>query len=356
MIISSLITIAALLVWTFAQSLAMYTIGAFFTRIGVIVTVFLGGARLATDWFPTKKGLFMGYATIGVTAGMMVTNIFVPQLLAAGGVHLAMSFGIAFAILILVLVLIVVKNNPEEANAFPDNDKSMTKERVEALFEEGERYMKSSEWTLKKSLNSPVVWLSGVSLGLCLLVPVGIMAQFVPAAIGMGLTAEFAQSALLLAGLLGIVASWLEGKLDLLIGTKKATLIAMAIATLGCLLLGVLGGLTSTAMIGIVLVAASSGMANNMIVSLPGTIFGRYDFTNPYQVVVVVQATITGFGFMLVSSVAGAAGSYHASFLVCAVICFLSFILLCFMKDKYLGRTGEELLAMKATRLKDEDN
>jgi MFS family permease len=349
MIISSLITIAALLIWTFAWNLVMYTIGAFFTRIGVIVTVFLGGARLATNWFPTKKGLFMGYATIGVTGGMMVTNIFIPQLLAAGGVHIAMSFGTVFAFVVLILVLVVVKNNPEEANAFPDNDTSMTKEKVQAVFEEGERYMKSSEWTLRKSLNSPVVWLSGISLGLVLLVPVGIMAQFVPAAVGMGLTAEFAQVALLIAGLLGIVASWLAGKLDLFIGTKRTTLIAMVIAMLGCLLLGMLGGFGLTAMIGIVLVAASSGMANNMIVSLPGTLFGRYDFTNPYQVVVVVQATITGFGFMLVSNVANAAENYYMSFLVCSAICFLSFILLCVMKDKYLGRTDEELLAMKTS-------
>ena len=81
-----------------------------------------GGMTLTANWWPTKKGVVLGFTTMGIIA---MNFLYVPMMPKIIG-----RFGLEGAMLILAIILaavaiigaIAVKNTPEEAGEYPDGD------------------------------------------------------------------------------------------------------------------------------------------------------------------------------------------------------------------------------------------
>ena len=82
-----------------------------------------------------------------------------------------------------------------------------------------------------------------------------------------------------------------------------------------------------------------------MLVSMSSTLWGRYDMDAPYQILIIVQQVIASFGYMVMSGLAEATNGYKVPFLVFGVLSVVIVILVATLKDKFLGRTDEEMLA-----------
>lgn len=336
--------VVCLVVWAFASNLVMYAIGAIGTKVTASAFVFLGVADIAGNWFPTKKGIFMGWCTMGVTVGGMLANIVMPGALAKG-----QTFGLGiFAVLgvvVLLLTALLMKNNPEEAGAYPDNDTTMSPERVKAIMDESENFKKSSQWTAARSLRSGIVWRVGLIFGLFNFAAQGFMSQVTLAAEAFGHSLDFAQFLLLIGGLLGFLSSYIGGILDQKLGTKNATLICMSVLAFG-LFVGAFAGQLAVGMAVVTfLTSMAVSFGNNMLVSMSSTLWGRYDMDGPYQVLIVVQQVIASFGYMVMSGLAEATQGYKVPFLVFGALAVVIVVLVVTMKDKFLGRTDEEMLA-----------
>lgn len=64
----------------------------------------------------------------------------------------------AVCLVLGILVFALVKDFPEQAGAYPDNDKSFDREAAQRMPEEGLAYRKVSEWQPKRFLKTPNIW------------------------------------------------------------------------------------------------------------------------------------------------------------------------------------------------------
>ena len=107
-------------------SFGMFAAGVIVFYFCMVAYATIGVGMLGSSWFPRTKGAFMGIATIGMTFCSAALN---PIILGFVGAGLGVSgFFWACAVVLIVMaavVLLFVKNNPEEAGAYPDNDKSI---------------------------------------------------------------------------------------------------------------------------------------------------------------------------------------------------------------------------------------
>ncbi|MCR5083191.1 MAG: MFS transporter, partial [Parasporobacterium sp.] len=125
-----------------------------------------GGMTLTANWWPTKKGVVLGFTTMGIVA---MNFLYVPMMPKIIG-----RFGLEGAMLILAIILaavaiigaIAVKNTPEEAGEYPDGDPTYAVDSSK-IVEEMKNY--KSPFTTAKVLKDPNTWFIGLGAGLAFL-------------------------------------------------------------------------------------------------------------------------------------------------------------------------------------------
>ena len=201
----------------------LYAAGIVVFFIFMVAFATVGVGALGSSWFPRTRGQFMGVATIGMTLSSAVLN---PIIIVFMGSSLGVSgwfWACAIVLAIMAIVTAVfVKNNPEEAGAYPDNDKTVSREQLNAEFEAIQEY-KKSPWTLAKILSTPQTWCIALATGLPLLAGNGLLALLVPTLASFGQDPMFGIA--LLGGMwpVGLLGHYLIGVLDVKFGTKPTT-------------------------------------------------------------------------------------------------------------------------------------
>ena len=337
--------IAGVLIWAFSTSIAMYGVGSILQKVFCTMFVYTGVGSVAANWFPTKKGLFMGWCTVGVTLGGMIANFTMPALTAIGGPVLCVGFFAIVGAIVLLFGAVVLKSTPEQAGCYPDNDKTMTPEMRDTILAEGRRFAETSAWTIGRCLRTGAVWKLVIIFGIFTFCATSFMSQAVIAGTGFGLNPVVLQLALAIGGIFSIIASIFGGVLDTKIGTKGATIFCMFFIAVAFVSASFAGHTMPGMVIAILMTSMGMSMANNMIVSLTSTIWGRYDFDTPYQVMVILEMLIGSFGYMVVSGMASATGSYKAPFALCLVLMVVAGLVTVSLNDKFRGRTDEDLVA-----------
>ncbi len=322
--------------WGRSDTLAEFTIWQSVMLIASTAFCQIGLGALIANWFPTKKGLAMGFLTIGAIGQAM--TIAKSQYYLTSKYSFVASFDFyAFAFLVLTVACILfIKSNPEDAGALPDNDRSMTRERVEKLRAEGEMYKKTSPWTVKKLMMTRDTWLIGISTGILALFVVGFMSNFIPLCVSRGLSTDEAVTLMIWTAPLAAICSWLWGVVDQKIGTRKTTMIMFA-----WFIVTILLALTPSKIIfytAIVMVSSAMGGSNNLAISITGSVFGRYDFAKAWGVIYIMNVIVRAFGFSLVGGLAGATGNYTPSFIGLIVVSAIGLVLMFLVSDRLLGR------------------
>lgn len=335
-------SIIAVIIWGSAKSAGIYGLGSILFNICVALFNSMGLGGIAANWFPTKKGLFMGYATMGIVLGSMISNMVMNPLIANLGVDKAMFCYAGFGVVLLILAIIILKDSPEEAGAYPDNDKSMTMEDVKKMNALGEAYRQTSPWnSIGKCLKSPAVWAVGLINGLMMLVVRGIMSQIVPAMASFGHDPEFTPKLLSMTALFALVCSYIGGWVDQKAGTKNACSICAALTAVACAIFAIFGSNIVLAVIAILIFSFSSSAGNNYSVSLASEIFGRYDFDMPFAVSMAIFTIVSGFGMVFLGSIA-ARSSYVVAYWACAGVALVALIISLVYKGKFEGRTNPD--------------
>ena len=101
------------------QSVTQYAISYTLIMITCNVYAWIAGGAYLSSWFPRKKGLALGWATMGNNLSS-ATFVIILSFISAKA-----SMGVATAIIGVFMLLVAVwslfmKNNPEEAGASPD--------------------------------------------------------------------------------------------------------------------------------------------------------------------------------------------------------------------------------------------
>lgn len=329
------ITVVSAFFWGRSSTLGLYFLCLAVSTVGGQAFGYIANHNVISNWFPRKKGLAMGWVTIGFPLSASVTVPLVSGLMAKGGLQAVYTFYGAAALVLCVVGALLIRDYPEQAGCFPDNDHTLSSEDAQKHLAEGMEYMKHSPWTVKKLLATKQTWVITFSLGIMQLLSLGIMTNFMPRCLQAGYQQPQIVTMLMVAGLIACFGSYACGQLDARLGTKKAIIVTLIVAVVAIVLN--LIPTTITMYLSLPFLGFMLGGAANYVVSLTNTIWGRYDFPLAYKVINPLVACVGAAGVALVG-VLGNTFSYAVAYGVLAVLAVLATIVIATIDDSLIGR------------------
>lgn len=287
---------------------------------------------LTANWWPTKKGVVLGFSTMGVVLMQVVYVPVMPIAYAKLGIP---NTQVVLAVLFVIIALIsffVVKDTPEEAGTTPDGLEGLELEQSMALVEELHNY--KSPFTLGKLAKSLNNWTLALSVGLPLLVAMTFIATTIPALLSYGYSMTFASGVFAVCGVIALVGSALFGVIDQKFGTKKATMIYII-----CMFVAIIAALFMQkgpvfVWVAAVILMCANGSARNLLPSFCGTVYGRWDYPAAYALIGTVGMLGSGVGIMIT----GFFKSYTTMYIFDIVVLVVALICCCVTKDKFIGK------------------
>ncbi|MDR1237613.1 MAG: MFS transporter [Propionibacteriaceae bacterium] len=294
----------------------------------------IGGYAMIANWFPRKKGIVLGFSTMG----MNLASASIPALLTVfsrvatdnpdGDVTHALF---VFAGILAVTGLLnqaLVKDNPEAAGCYPDNEPA-----EEDAIEEPSREGDKTGLTYTQAVRNPKILALGFVYGLTGMGTVGVMSQLIPYLTAeRGFTQESAISTMTAAALIGVFGSWVWGVIDQRWGTKLATQLfgvwfALAIVAL----------ITPTQemlYLGIFMIGMGIGGNGNFPPSMVTQVCGRHDFPIAFGVVNAICGVVRSLAFVVLALVRSATGSTANAYIAFIFISLLGTLVMTLVKVK----------------------
>lgn len=289
---------------------------------------------LLANWFPMKKGLALGWATMGQN---MASAVFVPLFLVfMHSTSLGGAFYLMGGLLALVGVIgfFLIRNNPEERGCAPDNG-SFTKEEIEANLRELREY--KSPWNAKNLLKNKQIWLIGLSYGLYILVTVSLISQLIPRLMSCGWAEAKATGMMTVAAIFGLLGSYATGWLDQKIGTRK-TSVLYGLWYLVALILCILPANDVTLYGSIFFIGIGIGGVGNLFPSMASTVFGRFDFVRAMGVLNPITSIVNSFAFVILSFGLSHLGGYSGAYAIIAVLDVVAIVLVSRINETCIGK------------------
>lgn len=280
---------------------------------------------MQSDWFPKKRGVVNGISTIGANIGTAILAPLMTFLLTLADYKTSLAAFAVAAVLLAVYEYVTLRDNPIEAGMYPDN---VTKEVYETEYKKISEYDGYvSDWTIPKMLSCKEVWLASIVPGFITLGLLGIITQFVPRNISLGLSEGVAISAMTVAGLVGIIGSYAIGFIDTKLGTKKACMIYCGIFALGILFNLLAEFFLPFVYVSIFIVGFSLGGSTNMSLSFPASIFGVLDYPKVNGVIFPINYCIGCLNFVVNAVVMKITGSLTGAYVVYFVLFLLNILI-----------------------------
>lgn len=259
-------------------------------------------AIITSNWFPRKKGLVIGWTTMGLPLGAGLGTKIYFMLMPKIGPNGVYTLYAGICLVILLLCIIFIADYPEQVGCFPDNDKNMTTEQAQKILEEGIRLAEQSIWTNKRLLKTKEVWMLGIALGFQMMFTGGFMSVMVPRMMALGYNQGAAVNFMLFAAIMGAVGSYIVGIVDQKTNPKVAMIVVNLSCIFGCLLNVIPNRIC--VIISLILVGLVLGGAANCLVSSITTMWGRYSFRRAHTIILMINQIIGSCGSPLVAKIA----------------------------------------------------
>ncbi len=315
-----------------AGSLAQYGVSLCVCTIGCMSAGYIAGGAFVAQWFPKKKGIVMGYTTMGHN---MATGFFVPLitlLVTKLGVSNAVVLPSILVIILAIAGVVFMRNTPQERGINPDN---VSDEVYKAEYFNDE-VDDDGGWTLKRLFSRRTFWLVAVASGGFQFVSTVIITQLVVRNMQVGFTQGQAVGIMTILAFAGILGSWIIGALDQKIGTKK-TMIFFGIWYAAALLLEVTE-IRFLVIVFLIMFALALGGSANFTTSLPAAVFGRHGFKKVNSVLFPIQALVSSFGFLVNGTVLNKTGSLRMSYVIAAIASIVVVVLVLFIDEHKYNR------------------
>lgn len=278
----------------FSTSLFMYASCLCVVTGSVMSGGYIAGGTLIAKWFPKKKGIVMGYTTMGHN---LASAFYVPMiafLVNTLGLQKGVMIPSIGVMILGVIGWLMIKDTPEEKGQFPDN---VTEEEYDQHYATQKSYDSTGKWTTKKLLAERELWLSAITTGIFQLVTVGVMTQLVVRNMQLGFSEVEAISIMTLLAGVGVFGSWAFGFIDTKFGTKLSMII-FACWYIIALSLNILET-TWSIYASVFMIGMAIGGSANFTTSLPSGVFGRFEFEKVNSVIFPIQGIITSMNFLL---------------------------------------------------------
>lgn len=330
--ISLIITGIAFAVWAHSSTIASYV-------ILLMVVCFFGSGfnfvapTLMADWFPRKKGIALGWATIGAPLSSAFAVSGFSILLAKCGFTTAFLVVGIVIIIIGIITLFWVKNDPSEVGMYPDNMDPALSEQLSHQKNQ-EVIIQDTNMTFGKILKTPNTWLIGIGYGLLWMVTVGVVSQFIPRMISVGYTPTEATMFLTISSVIAIPGSYFWGWLDSKIGTKMASVVYSGSYVVALLLL-IFASNPVLIWIGCIFIGLGLGGILNLIPSMTITAFGKEGFKQANSIITTIAALIRVLAFAIMATLLViSGGSYTLPYLVFICMDIIGAVVLLLIRGK----------------------
>ena len=319
----------------FSSNLVMYIILAALINFTTAGFSHVAGNTLMASWFPRKKGLALGWATIGQN---LSTALFVPLvswLIAGFGTGVGLSW-IALAMVAFAAVCaFLIKNTPEEIGCTPDND-VLTREEIDDLMKDYNEY--KSPFTAKSLLKMKETWMIGLGFGALYMVTIGLVSQLVPRLMTLGYDQNTALSYMTIAAIFGCFGSYCWGFIDQLLTTRKASIV-YAFWYIAALALQCVPFTKATMVASIFMIGFGIGGIGNLASSIVATKFGRYDFVKAWGVIYPIMSIVRCSAYAVLAFGLANLGGYAGAYMIFIVINVIAVYLIYKLDDTCVGKT-----------------
>lgn len=329
MILCMFLAAASYIFYANAWSIPVYVLGLTLVTVFSSCYAYIGGGALVANWFPKKKGLAMGYTTMG---NNFASAFFVPLiawLIGIMGLTMGMTVIGVVVFLLAILGLFTIRETPEECGETPDN---VPRAELKNYFElaEGETYI--SQFTTSKLLKTKETYLVALVLGLNFLVTVGIMSQLVQRNVSLGFPENSAIAIMTVCALIGVFGSYAWGWIDQKFGTKRS-MIAFSLWYAVAILCNV-SELMPMVYVSVFMIGIAIGGAANFTTSLTASVFGRHDFKMAYGLIYPLLNVVQQSNFLVNAIALKATGSLRGAYGVYIVLMLLSAFIVSRIDDR----------------------
>ena len=312
-----------------APTIAMYAVALVLMITFINAFALNVGMAICTNWFPTRKGVVMGVATIGMNLASALINQILNQLTGHWGIAMAITIMGCFILFVALMTALFIHEKPEQEGAFPDNDPDV----AELIHQEEARTAEANPMGYKEALKNKYVWIFGIAYGFFGMATVGIMSQLVGYFMATkGMDLQGALNIVTIAAIIGIFGSVMWGTVDQKIGTKKTSTIFGIWYCIGILLLLVPN--TFIMWIGIVMLGAGIGGNGNFPPSMTALVFGRKDFPTCYACVNTIVGIVRSLAFVILAILRGMTAGYTVPYTFFAIVALIGGLMFIFVHSK----------------------
>ena len=300
--------------------------------------------QIMSNWFPRKKGIALGWATMGMCFdGAIMVAVF-QALITNKGLSAPFNLMVVISLIMAIITAIAFKAYPEQAGAYPDNEKISEEEKQKNL---AMIMNYKSEWTSKRLLKNKEFWSIVLIFGFLFVGLVGTFSQMIPRLLVVGMSINGAILCVTIAAVIGIPGSYLWGFIDQKIGTKKTVEVFCGVWLL-TMVISVVGAAISNlqiSVVAVVLFACLIGGLGNLFPSMIIQVYGRYDFAQANKLIIPFVVGIRSIALIVVPMMLAIAGigneavGFRNIFIVFSVISLISLILAIRLKGKTIGKT-----------------
>ena len=283
---------------------------------------YIAGGTLVAQWFPKKKGIVMGYTTMGHNLASAFYVPMISSLVSGLGLQMGVVIPSILVMILGIIGLLFMRNTPQERGVYPDN---VTEQEYKGEYFTDE-VDNDGGWTTKSLLKTKEFWLAAITTGLYQLVTVGIMTQLVVRNMQLGFTQVQAISIMTFLACIGVVGSWGFGVIDQKYGTKKAMIVFGV-----WYVIALIANITEVSLaiyLSVFMIGMAIGGSANFTTSLPAAIFGRHGFDKVNSVIFPVQGLVTSVNFLLSGISIAITGSLRGCYVVFTVVIIVNIILI----------------------------
>lgn len=290
---------------------------------------------ITANWWPTKKGIVLGFSTIGVVLMQIVYVPVMPRLFAAMGVRNTQFLLAIITVGVALISFFLIKDTPEEAGTTPDGLEGKELEDTQAVVKALREY--KSPYTLKVLVKDPSNWTLGFGMMLPMIAALSYIASTIPALLSMGYSMEVATLVFAVCGIFCIIGSALFGVIDQKIGTKKATTVYLV-----CMIISIIIAMFMEHSLVLVWIASgllmgANGSVRNLMPSFVGTRYGRWDYPAAYGMIGTIGMLGGGLGLMIT----GIFTNFKTLYIFDLILLIVAFILIRVTKDSFIGKRDE---------------
>lgn len=303
----------AVFAWGASTSVAGYAIALFCMVILMNIVSLVGGNTYPAQWFPRKKGVALGWATMGLNiAGAVVVPLLTALTAALGGIKYALWVLAGGLLVMFIINCVAFKNYPEEWNAYPDNDPNAQRIDPNAI---------RTGWTTKALLKDKDFWKMGLGNGIYALITIGFVSTLVPTMISRGYAPPVAVGMMTITSVLGLLGSYMCGFLDQKFGAQKAAIIYGLFVFVGIVFFFIPGNVANWVFV--IMLGLSVGGSNNYPPSMTAQIYGRAAFAKAFPLIYFIKGLISAFPFLILGQSVARTGSYNTGWVIFAVLCLI---------------------------------